>query len=216
MAAAAHYRQPWVLLSRPEFRMSPGNPNYHPSPYPTFVTYKHRAPPRSFEPANTELKGAPGMKSVSGYDYPVAFAKDDGLIDEGPDDGLIPLGFFNHSHGTSAPGAQVHTPPPPRIHGITGSSAGVTASGVPQRALAQTVVGGSTPSVNKRRRQDRDYDDLVREGQKLIKERRTRDRLPTTNQPGAGASRKRDRADDGVGPSNRKLPRNDEDPMDTF
>lgn len=142
--ATSWYKQPWVLLSHPEFRMSPGVPNFKPSPYPNFVMYKHRTPPRSFEPANTELAGgavaggaAPGMKSAHPpqYDYPVAHSIDDPAE-----------GFHRHSHGTASPGQQVHTPLAPRIHGVSGSTPGYTATGVPQRPSALTVVGGSTPA----------------------------------------------------------------------
>lgn len=141
--ASAHYRQPWVLLNHPEFRMSPGNPNFKPSPYPTFVMYKHRTPPRSFAPANTELAAPPGMKSVPRYGYTGEFAQDD-------DGGEV---FQHHSHGTAAPGAQVHTPPPPRVHGVSGSTPGYTATGVPPRASAQTVIGGSSTPPQRTTRQ---------------------------------------------------------------
>ena len=106
--------------------MSPGNPNFRASPYPPFVMYKTRAPPRSFEPANTELS-KPGMRAVD--PHPVAYAigsgADAGGDDAEGDSGVPPMHSRElvvykpqRSQGREPPRGRTHALPPPREHGV--------------------------------------------------------------------------------------------------
>lgn len=176
--ATSHYRQTWVLLNHPEFRMSPGNPNFRASPYPNFVMYaKEGLQPRSMAPGY-DGNTAPGMKSgINGLIPPVAHRIHDGLIEK-PSSGTL---FLNQAPPP---------PPPPHPHGVSGSTPGYTQSGVvpkrptitKQSMFESTVDRGSiraaqqasrrSETVDRRRHtgppSQASYEEMVRSGQQML------------------------------------------------
>lgn len=198
--AAAHYRKEWVLLSNPEFRMAPGNPNFRPSPYPNVVMYPKLSAPRNNAPG---YDGGPSRPNVHYSEHPPAAApaastrRPQGLSeDQETNMSGVPVrrGFQTQS-GNPVPAAPGRDFATPRAHGLTYS--GETSSAVPQRIHSTVKISAmsvTAPDLRARREENQaarrseivdtrrytgppsqaSYDELVRQGQILVARRDTK------------------------------------------